>query len=282
MKTVFINLKEDNIISSQKIFVNSIIKLDSSFVDMANHLNEDELGVLIQLEHNQTVAILNLTDVTPYVLLFFDDELDFKGSTDSFKSGTGSFTIQTQYKNILFVRIPHNLKLNKIINLRLEEHHDTEDERYKNILTVTTPHSNPEDKRYTLRQFIPGYGQFPYAILRNKGHGSYMQIPIHFNTNYDDNCPGTNIEDISNVILEKYEADKLSELHDVMIERCIWMKNKTEADRNKTFEMWLVEGPELAYYFEGDTIKHITNIPSGGTLVTQGLRILAMNVKHYL
>jgi len=277
MKTVFINSKEGNIISSQKIFVNSIIKLDSSFVDMANHFNKEELGVLIQLEHNQTVAILNLTGVTPYVLLFFDDELYFKGASYSIKSGTGSFTIQTQYKNILFVRILHNLELNKIINLCLE------DKRYKNILTVTTPHSNPEDKRYTLRQFIPGYGQFPYAILRNKGYGSYMQIPIHFNTNSDfKNYPGAHIEDISNAMLEKYEMDKLSELHDIIIERCIWMKDKTETDRNKTFEMWLVEGPELAYYFNGDTIKHTTNIPSGGKLVTQGLELLAMNGKHYL
>src|SRR5680860_115234 len=122
MKTVFINSKEGNIIFSQKIFVNSIIKLDSSFVDMANHLNEEELGVLIQLEHNQSVAILNLTDVTPYVLLFFDDELYFKGVTGSNKCGTGSFTIQTQYKNILFIIIPHNLEFNKIINLSLKEH----------------------------------------------------------------------------------------------------------------------------------------------------------------
>lgn len=113
MKTVFIN-------SSQGVLINCIIKLDSSFVDIANHLNKDELGVLIQFEHNQTITILNLTDVTPYALLFFDDELLFKGASYSTKSDTGNFTIQTQYKNILFVRIPHNLNLNKIINLSYE------------------------------------------------------------------------------------------------------------------------------------------------------------------
>ena len=115
MKKVFIN-------SSQEVLINSIIKLDSSFVDMANHLNKDELGALIQFKHNQPITILNLTDVTPYVLLFFDDELCFKGASFSNKSGTGSYTIQTQYKNILFVRMPHNLKLNQIISLRHEEH----------------------------------------------------------------------------------------------------------------------------------------------------------------
>ncbi len=116
MKTVFVNLKVGKINSSQEVPINRIIKLDSSFVDMANYIHEDELGVLIQFEHNQTIALLNLTDVSPYVLLFFDDELYFKGASYSIKSGTGSFTIQTQYKNILFLRVPHNLKLNKIIN----------------------------------------------------------------------------------------------------------------------------------------------------------------------
>ncbi len=120
MKTVSINLKEDKIYSSQEVPINYILKLDSSFVDMANYLNEDELGVLIQFEHNQTTAILNLTNVSPYVLLFFDDKFNFKGASYSIKSGTGSFTINTQYKNILFVRMPHNLKLNNINNLSHE------------------------------------------------------------------------------------------------------------------------------------------------------------------
>ena len=56
MKKVFIN-------SSQEVLINSIIKLDSSFVDMANHLNKDELGALFQFNHNQPITILNLTDV---------------------------------------------------------------------------------------------------------------------------------------------------------------------------------------------------------------------------
>lgn len=119
MKTVTINCKENKIYSSQEVPINCILKLDSSFVDMANFLNEDALGVLVQLEHHQTITILNLTDMSPYVLLFFDDELYFKGTSYSIKSGTGSFIIQTQYKNILLVRMPHNLKLNTIINLNI-------------------------------------------------------------------------------------------------------------------------------------------------------------------
>ena len=118
MKTVFINLKEGEINSSQEVTINSIITLDSSFVEMANYLNKDKLGVLIQFEHNQTTTILNLTHVSPYVLLFFDAELYFKGASYSIKGSAGSFTIQTQYKHILFLRVPHSLQLSSIINLK--------------------------------------------------------------------------------------------------------------------------------------------------------------------
>jgi hypothetical protein len=120
MKTVFINLEEEGINYSKEVPINSIIKIDSSFVDMGNHLHEDDLGLLIHLEHYQTITILNLTDVTSYVLLFFDGDLIFKGASYSLKSG-GSFTLQTQYKNILLVKLPLDFELNTII--KLEDEH---------------------------------------------------------------------------------------------------------------------------------------------------------------
>ena len=117
MKTVFINLKEGEIIYFQKVPVNCFININSSFVDMSNHLNQDELGALVQFEHNQLITKLNLTDITPYTLIFFDDELCFKGASCSVKSGTGSFTIQTQYKNILIIRMPYEFDLNELIRI---------------------------------------------------------------------------------------------------------------------------------------------------------------------
>ena len=60
------------------------------------------------------------------------------------------------------------------------------------------------------------------------------------------------------------------------------MKNKIEADRGRTIKMCLVEEPDISYYFEGDTIEFSTSIPSGGNLITQDYKVIAMNVKHYL
>jgi hypothetical protein len=46
--------------------------------------------------------------------------------------------------------------------------------------------------------------------------------------------------------------------------------------------MCLVEGPKTAYYFDEDEIEFSTSIPSGGALLTQDSKVIAMNVKHYL
>jgi hypothetical protein len=118
MKTVFINLKEGERTSSKALLVNDIITLDESFIDMGNYLNKEAVGALIYFNSQQIIQ-LNLTKVSPYILLFFDDSLLFKGATHSIVSGTGSFSIQTEYKQILFVKIPHDLKLNTIISLNI-------------------------------------------------------------------------------------------------------------------------------------------------------------------
>jgi hypothetical protein len=70
--------------------------------------------------------------------------------------------------------------------------------------------------------------------------------------------------------------------HNRLIDLCQRIKNKVEADRKKPCRMCLVEGPETAYYFEEDEINFNESIPSGGTLLTQGNEILAMNVPHYI
>jgi hypothetical protein len=110
MKTVFLKLKEGEKTSSKALLINDIITLDEAFIDMGNYLKKDTVGALIHFNSQQIIQ-LNLTKVSPYILLFFDDSLIFKGATHSIVSGTGSFSIQTEYKHI------HDLKLNTIIGL---------------------------------------------------------------------------------------------------------------------------------------------------------------------
>ena len=141
---------------------------------------------------------------------------------------------------------------------------------------------NLDEKWYEHRLFINGYGKFPYIILK-AGWAMYMQIPIHFNANGNlENHPGTHLNDVTEAELTEYQNDKTAALHNKLIDLCKRIKNKVEEDRKKPCRMCLVEGPETAYYFENDEMFFNESIPSGGTLLTQGNEILAMNVPHYI
>lgn len=141
---------------------------------------------------------------------------------------------------------------------------------------------NIDEKWYEKRSFQNGYGKFPYIILKIES-ALYMQIPIHFNANGDfDSYPGTHINGTLENEIADYKKDITSKLHDKLIEHCQGIKNKIEADHEKPCAICLVEGPETAYYFDKEVICFNCNIPSGGTLITQQNKTVAMNVKHYL
>lgn len=141
---------------------------------------------------------------------------------------------------------------------------------------------NLNEKWYEKRSFQIGYGKFPYIILKAE-QAMYIQIPIHFNANGDfDNYPGTHMDGIRENEIADYKKGLTSILHQTILEYCQGVKNKIEADYQKPCNICLVEGPETAYYFDKEDIRFNSSIPSGGTLITQENKILAMNVKHYL
>jgi len=230
------------------------------------------LCLLLSIEHDQLNTLLDLTKMSqyPYTLIYFDnyfvDRYYFAAAAYSNNETESSFFINTQFKKILF--IPSSFRLSPSdIDKNIEMKAIEEKER---------------DLIFQHKVFLDGYGKFPYVILKT-GYAIYMQIPIHFNTKGDFvNYPGTNIENISDELLANYDKDKTSELHDIIIKHCQWLKTKIEAAKNREARICLVESPEIGYYFDIDEINFTDSIPTGGTLVTQQNKILAMNANHYL
>ena len=257
-----ITLKDKSVIT-----IDAIVKtIQDTTIKVHELLEQGNPPLFLSVEHKQLNTLLELSKVTPFVLLYFDKDNLFTGAAYSLNTTQSPFSIQTQSKKILLLPFPLNFTLNEVYKF----------ESIKKQITCT------EDNRYEHRAFLNGYGQFPYVVLKT-GNAIYVQIPIHFNKNKDfKNYPGTHLDEISKVDLENYENDKTSELHNVIIEHCKWMKNKIDSDKKVSTKICLVEGPELAFYFEGDTINFNSYIPSGGTLITQQNKVLAMNVKHYL
>ena len=96
------------------VYIDSIVDLDLDFIDVKSHTKGDKKALLFRLSHSKVNTQLNLADVTPYVLIYFDELLEFKGASYSIKSGEGNFTIQTQYKTILLLKLPIDFELNTI------------------------------------------------------------------------------------------------------------------------------------------------------------------------
>ena len=117
MKTVSLNLKVGDKTAVKAIPINDRITLDTPFVDMAQYLDKDSLGLLVHITYKHIVQ-LHLTKVSPYILLFFDDALQYTGATHSISSGTGTFTMQTAYKHVLFLKLPHDVAGQTILSLK--------------------------------------------------------------------------------------------------------------------------------------------------------------------
>ena len=133
--------------------------------------------------------------------------------------------------------------------------------------------------------FPPGYGQFPYIILKAH-YAVYMQIPIHFfaegETEYDINTyPGSHLKDVPEEVLNLSRKQQIEILHNRLLELTQLIIKKIEEKGHKNIRICLVEGLNKAYYFEHNSIKKSKSIPLGGTLITQENKILSMGLPHF-
>jgi len=253
-----------------KINIDTIVKsTHETNIKVHEFFEQDTPCLILSIEHDQLNTLLDLKKTSPYTLIYLDNGFGgyiFAAAAFSNNETEIPFFINTQFKKILF--IPSSIGVSPM---------DIE----KNTIMEFVENKEIENS-HQHKVFLNGYGKFPYVILKT-GYAIYMQIPINFNTKGDFvNYPGTNIENISDELLADYEKDKTSELHDIIIKHCQWLKAKIEADKKREARICLVESPEIAYYFDIDEINFTNLIPRGGTLVTPQKKILAMNANHYL
>jgi len=135
-----------------------------------------------------------------------------------------------------------------------------------------------------VRKIPPGYGQFPYLIIRMH-YGVYMQIPIQLSPLEAGapHRPGIQIPNLSPAQLDDYRVNLDSEVHDLLVEHFRMWKQKTEFyNKGSKIECCIVESPDRGYYFKDQEEIKSSSIPRGGTLLSAGSDVIGMNVPHYL
>ena len=98
----------------QKLTLDHSFTLDTPFIDMKKYLRDNEEEILIVNENTSKNTLIDLTHITPYIILFFDDLLRYTGSTYSLQNGNAPFRITTPFKYYLFVRHPHEINLEEV------------------------------------------------------------------------------------------------------------------------------------------------------------------------
>jgi hypothetical protein len=93
-------------------------KTSNALINVHEVLNNNE-ALFLEIEHQQINTHLELSNVSPYVLLYFNDEFSFVGAAYSLNELGNSFGIITQAKKILFIKYPIEYQLNTIVNLSI-------------------------------------------------------------------------------------------------------------------------------------------------------------------
>jgi len=120
MATIILNFK--NKVNNYKINFSAVnvIEIESSFINLKDYLKEGSEPTLIELK-NQNVSHLNLSNVTPYVLIYFDDSKTFIGATHSVNTAQGDFSINCYNKYVLLMKIPYNINLSELHSLEINQ-----------------------------------------------------------------------------------------------------------------------------------------------------------------
>lgn len=109
MNTYSITLKFEN--EAQTFNAIAVSKNHSTTVVRDNDIDLDKT-YLISVVHTELNSFLDLTGVTPFQIIFFDNNQNFAGASFSIGELNHLFTIQTTAKHILL--IPFKYKLNLI------------------------------------------------------------------------------------------------------------------------------------------------------------------------
>ena len=113
-KSLQITLKDQVTIQLQA----TVKKTTDTFLKV--HELQDGISPLyLEIEHHQINTLLELSKVSPFVLLYFDEKLLFIGAAFSLNGSQSPFGISTQAKKILLLHYPIAFILEEVAYLTL-------------------------------------------------------------------------------------------------------------------------------------------------------------------
>ena len=107
--SIQINLKNQATIKIEA----TVTKTNDTFLKV-HELHDVFSNLYLEIEHCLINTVLDLSKVSPYLLLYFDDDLQFRGAVYSLDVSNSSFCVSTIYKKILFMHYPIDFQLEDV------------------------------------------------------------------------------------------------------------------------------------------------------------------------
>ena len=96
----------------------TVKKTNDTFVKVYD-LQDGTSQLFLEIEHQQINTVLELSKVSPFVLLYFDEDLQFTGAAFSLNGSISSFCVATLYKKVLLLHYPIDFILEDVACLIL-------------------------------------------------------------------------------------------------------------------------------------------------------------------
>ena len=166
----------------------------------------------------------------------------------------------------------------------------------------------------SLSQFPPNYGIFPYFLITD-GYNEFVQFPIQFlvEDNGEEHAlslsparqfrkmridlkkelSGTKdeglrdqdrvicIQDVPYEVMRLSKHERIAALVEEMIEAGKIQLKQLRQERDYKHWLCLVLSGSTCYFIDDDEVKHSYYVPMGGELLSMGLKLVAVNRKHY-
>lgn len=104
-----------------KIYSALEVITSSTTLSVKDLINEGQKILLCSFSHKNLNTQLDLTDVSPYAILQFDDEGKFNGYGLSLGSSSGSFGLIIQARHVLILPFDQSFPLGDLEGLDLEQ-----------------------------------------------------------------------------------------------------------------------------------------------------------------
>ncbi len=112
------NLLQITLKNQAEVELQAVVKKTKDTFIKVLEFQEATSPLYLEIDHQQINTLLELTKVSPFVLLYFDEKLKFTGASYSLNLYDSPFSISTQSKKILILHFPIDFRLEDVSNVK--------------------------------------------------------------------------------------------------------------------------------------------------------------------